>query len=157
MKKTLRFVSLLVLIGIIIFSGDIFAINGQATSKHSTLAKDTSNKETGILEINLRVLEWKYSSEHCGHIEFYPERGLENVEFTIYKDGKVYKKQRTNQNGRVDFQLPLGIYTYKQTSKYPATIVGNYLPDSTIFSVIISPDQQFNQHTLYNAYSRFFS
>ncbi|MHB0801722.1 prealbumin-like fold domain-containing protein [Bacillus thuringiensis] len=157
MKKTLCFLSLLVLIGMIVFSSDMFTINVQAASKQSILAKDVSNEETRILEINLRVLEWKYSSEYCGHIEFYPERGLENVEFTIYKDGKVYGKQQTNTNGEIYFHLPTGIYTYKQTSKYPATTVANYLPDPTMFSVTISPNKLSYQHIIYNKYSRFFS
>ncbi|WP_256869954.1 prealbumin-like fold domain-containing protein [Bacillus sp. CDB3] len=77
---------------------------------------------------------------------------LSDVEFTVYKKGKVYLKQKTDSNGEISFQLPVGIYTYKQTSERSSDF---FVADGTEYSLEIKKDGQLSKHTIYNPYIYF--
>ncbi|WP_260870124.1 SpaA isopeptide-forming pilin-related protein [Bacillus cereus] len=77
---------------------------------------------------------------------------LSDVEFTVYKEGKEYLKQKTNLNGKISFQLPVGVYTYKQTSERTSDF---FAADATEYPLEIKNDGQVSKHIIYNRYIYF--
>ncbi|MHB0801721.1 prealbumin-like fold domain-containing protein [Bacillus thuringiensis] len=155
MKQQVRFLSLFVLAATLMFSGDMFTTTVQAFNEKSILAKNRSHQGTGILEIKLVALDWGYSKERPGKFEYSIGKVLTDVEFTIYKDEQVYTKQRTDKDGKVYFQLPLGTYTYKQTSLHPHETdpKGSYARQPGIFPITIAFNGESHQRITYNSYS----
>ncbi|SFX19174.1 hypothetical protein SAMN04487866_10292 [Thermoactinomyces sp. DSM 45891] len=153
MRYVVRLLSLCVLVGVLLFSGSMSS-SVQAASEHTSV-NHNKNNETGTLEITLKAMEWEYSDEEPGGFKYYPGKALPGVEFTIYKDNKEYAKKRTDKDGKISFQLPVGArFSCKQTSTYPAE-TGSYLPETRAFSGSFSTKGEVYQHTVYNLHSMY--
>ncbi|MDQ0418157.1 hypothetical protein J2Z48_002346 [Croceifilum oryzae] len=138
MKRTIQFLSMFVLVGSLIFGG-------VSNATHVANASSTYKVETGTLEITVFGKDWRYSPSDPSGFEYFLTK-LSNVEFTIYKDGKEYTKQRTNQDGKMNLQLPVGSYKFTQTTAYPnypkyppypEFPFATFFPDKSEFSVRI--------------------
>ncbi|WP_410991116.1 prealbumin-like fold domain-containing protein [Bacillus cereus] len=153
MKEPLYFVAVFILAAILTSSGNV-STTAQATSEN---LQTDSSKEMGTLEIKLVGLAWTYSSEHRGKFEYSIGKILKDVEFTIYKDGQVYEKQRTDKDGKIYFKLPMGTYTYKQTSSHPAETfpARSYLRPQGTFPITIAFNGESYQRIIYNSYSSY--
>ncbi|MBG9581694.1 hypothetical protein ABE42_21360 [Bacillus thuringiensis] len=151
-KYAIRFLAVPFVTGAVLFS-TAATQNVQAASE---LSLQTQKSEVGTLEITLTAMEWKYDHSEPGGFKYYPGNNLANVEFTIYnkKDNTEYAKKRTDKNGKVSFQLPLNFsFSCKQTSAYPETNGGRYVPETRTFSGSFKTNGEIYQHTVYNMFT----
>ncbi|PEZ27227.1 hypothetical protein CN345_23605 [Bacillus thuringiensis] len=148
MKRTIRFLSLLVVVGCILLS----EVGNGAQVAHASATLPTLNMsqiEVGTLKIAVLGKDWRYSDKDPSGFEFFISK-LSNVEFTIYKNGKEYAKQRTNSDGEMNIQLPVGSYTFTQTTAYPnypkypphkEHMFATFFPDKREFTVHIKKEK----------------
>ncbi|OLR26834.1 SpaA isopeptide-forming pilin-related protein [Bacillus cereus] len=151
-KYAIRFLTVPFVTGAILFSTAVLH-NIQAASDSSL---QTQKSDMGTLEITLTAMEWNYDYSEPGGFKYYPGNNLAGVEFTIYskKDNTEYAKKLTDKNGKVSFELPLNLaYSCKQTSTYPETNKGRYLPETRIFSGSFKTTGESYQHTIYNLFT----
>ncbi|MBJ8023291.1 MULTISPECIES: SpaA isopeptide-forming pilin-related protein [Bacillus cereus group] len=151
-KYAIRFLAVPFVTGAVLFSTAAMQ-NVQAASEPSL---QIQKNEVGTLEITLTAMEWKYDHSEPGGFKYYPGNNLADVEFTIYnkKDNTVYAKKRTDKNGKVSFQLPLNLsFSCKQTSAYPETNGGRYVPETRTFSGSFKTNGEIYQHTVYNMFT----
>lgn len=151
-KYAIRFLAVPFVTGAVLFSAAATQ-NVQAASEPSL---QTQKSEVGTLEITLTAMEWKYDHSEPGGFKYYPGNNLADVEFTIYnkKDNTEYAKKRTDKNGKVAFQLPLNLsFSCKQTSAYPETNGGRYVPETRTFSGSFKTNGEIYQHNVYNMFT----
>lgn len=156
MKNFIRVFSLLIVVIAMLYGN--LSQNVSIVKASSTL--DTENvdmMETGTLEINVLGRDWSYSHTDPSGFEHFI-RKLSNVEFTIYRNGKEYIKNRTSQDGKMNIKLPIGDYTFTQTTAYPnypkylpypENRWADFFPDKKKFSVHIERDKT-NSYNVYN-------
>ncbi|OPA16473.1 SpaA isopeptide-forming pilin-related protein [Bacillus cereus] len=151
-KNVIKFLVIPFVTGAILFSIST-PQNVQAVSEPS---QQTQKIEMGTLEITLTAMEWKYDRSEPGGFKYYPGNNLADVEFTIYnkKDNKEYVKKRTDENGKVSFQLPANFAFFcKQTSIYPEINGGRYVPEIRSFTGLFKTNGEIYQHTVYNLFT----
>ncbi|MDA1775334.1 prealbumin-like fold domain-containing protein [Bacillus cereus] len=144
-KYAIRFLAVPFVTGAVLFS-TVAPQHVQAASEPSL---QTQKNEVGTLEITLAELQWKYDHNEPGGFKYSPGNKLADVEFTIYKHGKEYTKQKTDKDGKIHYTLPTGVYTYKQTSA-----AKNYIPEPREFRVTIKSDGHFTRN-IFNTYSMY--
>ncbi|HDR3658797.1 SpaA isopeptide-forming pilin-related protein [Bacillus cereus] len=151
-KYAVLFLAVPFVTGAVLFS----TVGSQYVQAASEPSLQTQRNEVGTLEITLTSLEWKYDHSEPGGFKYYPGNNLAGVEFTIYnkKDHTAYAKKRTDKNGKVSFQLPLNLsFSCKQTSVYPETNGGKYVPETRTFSGSFKTTGEIYQHTVYNMFT----
>ncbi|PEL96126.1 hypothetical protein CN602_26645 [Bacillus cereus] len=151
-KNVIKFLAVSFVTGAILFSTSTPQNVKAASEPFSHIKKS----EMGTLEITLIAMEWKYDRSEPGGFKYYPGNNLADVEFTIYnkKDNTEYVKKRTDKNGRVSFQLPANFaFSCKQTSVYPETNGGRYVPEIRTFSGLFKTNGEIYQHTVYNLFT----
>lgn len=151
-KYAIRFLAVPFVMGAILFS----TVTPQHVLAASELLLQPQRNEVGTLEITLTAMEWSYDYSEPGGFKYYRGENLEGVEFTIYnkRDYTEYAKKRTDKNGKVSFQLPLNLaFSCKQTSVYPETNGGRYVPETRTFSGSFKTNGEIYQHNVYNMFT----
>lgn len=142
----IRFFLSLVLVSAILWTScyhEVQAATGEVYTTQQTNQVDEKRTEIGGLQLTiLGVYTFQVVST----------KKLSDVEVTVYQEGKEYLKQKTNSNGEISFQLPVGVYTYKQTSERTSDF---FAADATEYSLEIKNDGQISKHIIYNRYIYF--
>ncbi|MED3079468.1 SpaA isopeptide-forming pilin-related protein [Bacillus wiedmannii] len=142
----IRFFLSLVLVSAILWNScyhEVQAATGEVYTTQQTSQVDEQRTEIGALQLTiLGVYTFQVVST----------KKLSDVEVTVYKEGKEYLKQKTNSNGEISFQLPVGVYNYKQTSERTSDF---FAADATEYSLEIKNDGQVSKHIIYNRYIYF--
>ncbi|AHA75444.1 putative cell wall anchor protein (plasmid) [Bacillus thuringiensis YBT-1518] len=142
----IRFFLSLVLVSAILWTScyhEVQEATGEVYTTQQTSQVDEQRTEIGALQLTiLGVYTFQVVST----------KKLSDVEVTVYKEGKEYLKQKTNSNGEISFQLPVGAYTYKQTSERTSDF---FAADATEYPLEIKNDGQVSKHIIYNRYIYF--